>query len=32
LQIRFDQAGKMASYNWSGEMSGAGVASDKSSK
>ncbi len=23
LQIRFDQGGKMASYNWSGDMSGA---------
>ena len=23
LQIRFDQAGKLASYNWSGDMSGA---------
>ena len=32
LQIRFDQAGKMASYNWSGEMSGAGLAPNKSSK
>lgn len=32
LQIRFDQAGKMASYNWSGEMSGAGQGSGKSTK
>lgn len=32
LQIRFDQAGKLASYSWSGEMSGAGPVSDKSSK
>jgi hypothetical protein len=28
LQIRFDQAGKLASYNWSGDMSGAAPVDD----
>jgi hypothetical protein len=32
LQIRFDQGGKMASYNWSGEMSGAAPVEDKTKK
>jgi len=32
LQIRFDQAGKLASYNWSGDMSGAAPVDDKAAK
>ncbi len=30
LQIRFDKAGKVASYNWSGELSGGAPVEDKS--
>jgi hypothetical protein len=30
LQIRFNQAGKVASYNWSGELSGGAPVEDKS--
>ena len=29
LQIRFDQSGKLASYNWSGDMSGAAPVAGK---
>jgi hypothetical protein len=32
LQIRFDEGGRLASYNWSGEMSGAAPVDDKSGK
>jgi outer membrane protein assembly factor BamE (lipoprotein component of BamABCDE complex) len=32
LQLRFDQGGKLASYNWSGEMSGAAPVDDKTAK
>jgi outer membrane protein assembly factor BamE (lipoprotein component of BamABCDE complex) len=30
LQIRFDKAGKVASYNWSGDLSGGAPVEDKS--
>jgi hypothetical protein len=29
LQIRFDQAGKVASYNWSGDLTGAAPVAGK---
>ncbi len=32
LQIRFDPSGKVASYNWSGDLNGAAPVDDKSSK
>ena len=32
LQIRFDPSGKVASYNWSGDLSGAAPVEDKSGK
>jgi len=32
LQVRFNQAGTVASYNWSGDLSGGAPVEDKSSK